>query len=198
MKQLKWIIPIVLFFSVTGAWGQETAFGLKGGVNLTNLKVDDPEASYDSRTGYHAGVFVRSKFDKIALQPELLLFTQSNEVNYAGGFGATQRFTYLSVPVLLKFYPAMGLNVHLGPQFGFLVDGEEEVRSLLFTGTRDISESYKSSDVSLSLGAGWDFDFGLSLDVRYNLGIKDINNVADGEEARSRVFLVSLGWNFLK
>lgn len=189
----------MLITGLFSANAQNTAFGLKGGLNLTNLKVDDPQASYDSRTGYHAGVFVRGRFDKIAIQPELLLFTQSNQINYSGGLGSvTESFTYLSVPFLLKFYPALGFNIQVGPQFGFLLDGQQDFKTPLFSGTKDIKDAYKSSDVSVSAGAGWDFDFGLSLDVRYNIGVKDINNVANGEEARSRVFLVSLGWNFLK
>ena len=40
--------------------------------------------------------------------------------------------------------------------------------------------------------------FGLGLDLRYNIGVKDINDAVDGEEARSRIFVVSLGWNFLR
>jgi hypothetical protein len=28
--------------------------------------------------------------------------------------------------------------------------------------------------------------------------MKDINNAVDGDEVKSRVFLVSLGWNFLR
>ena len=34
--------------------------------------------------------------------------------------------------------------------------------------------------------------------MRYNIGVKDINNVANGEDAKSKVFLVSVGWNFIK
>jgi Outer membrane protein beta-barrel domain len=198
------IMKKILFFTfltafAAPAFSQETAFGLKAGLNLTNLKVDDPQASYDSRTGYHAGVFLRGRFDKIAIQPEVLLFTQSNEINYSGGLGSVKEsFTYVSVPFMLKFYPAMGLNIQAGPQFGFLIDGQQDYKTPLFSGTKDIKDSYKSNDVSVSVGAGWDFDFGLSLDVRYNIGVKDINDVSNGEEAKSRVFLVSLGWNFLK
>jgi hypothetical protein len=98
---------------------------------------------------------------------------------------------------MLKFYPIGGLNFQVGPQFGFLLDGERKYDTFLGSGSQDITEYYKESDVSVSVGGGYDFDFGLSLDVRYNIGIKDINNVSNGEEARSRIFLLSLGWNFL-
>lgn len=99
---------------------------------------------------------------------------------------------------MLKFYPVGGLNLQAGPQFGFLVDGERKYDTFLGGSTEDITESYKSSDIAVSVGGGYDFKFGLNLDVRYNIGIKDINNAADGEEAKSRVFMVSIGWNFLR
>lgn len=179
-------------------FSQEVGFGIKGGINLSNLNVEDADATYDSRTGFHAGVFLRGKFDKVAIQPEVLLFTQNSEIR-SSIFGTAQdRFTYLSIPVMLKFYPVGGLNLQLGPQFGFLIDGERKYDTVFGSGSSDITDYYKESDVSVSLGAGYDFGFGLGLDARYNLGVKDINNAANGEAVKSRVFLISLGWNFLK
>lgn len=199
MKQcVKTIFMVGLFLVVQQGMAQ-VAFGLKGGLNLTNLKVDDPEASYESRTGYHAGIFLRGRFDKVAIQPEILLFTQRNDVEFSDGLGSVeQSFTYLSIPLMMKFYPVGGLNLQAGPQFGFLLDGEQKFETLFFTGKRDIKDDYKKSDIAVSVGAGWDFSFGLNVDFRYNIGVKDINDVADEEEAKSRVFLISLGWNFVR
>lgn len=194
-------IFVILFLFAGFTVSAQLGFGIKGGLNLTTLNIEDPELSYDSRTGYHAGIFLRGKFDKVGIQPELLFFTQSGEFQSAGIFGTTQeRFTYLSIPVMLKFYPIAGLNLQVGPQFGFLIDGERnyEDHPLFGSGSRDITEYYKKSDLSVSVGGGYDTNFGLTLDVRYNIGVKDINNAADGEEARSRIFLLSLGWNFLR
>jgi hypothetical protein len=191
---------VVLFFligAVPCATAQ-VAFGPKAGVNLTNLKVSDPEGSYNSRTGYHAGVFLTGKFSKIAIQPEVLFFTQSTDAKETLLGNYKDNFTYVSVPVMLKFYIVSGLNLQLGPQFGFLIDGERKYSTRLGQGTTDIKDYYKNSDVSVSLGGGWDLPFGLNVDVRYNIGVQDINNWADGEETKSRIFLISLGWNFLK
>lgn len=197
MKTSIIILLISIFMSTVPASGQ-VAFGLKGGLNLTTLNIEDPELSYDSRTGYHAGLFLRGKFDKVAIQPELLLFTQRGDLESSFFGTARENFTYLSVPLMLKFYAIGGLNIQVGPQFGFLIDGEREYAGVLGSGSQDITEYYKKSDVSVSVGGGYDFDFGLGLDVRYNVGVKDINNAASGEEARSRIFLVSLGWNFVR
>lgn len=185
-------------FTLTYNAAGQVAFGLKGGLNLTTLNVEDPELTYDSRTGYHAGIFLRSRFGNVGIQPELLLFTQSGEVNSSIFGTAQEHFTYVSIPLILKFYPIAGFNLQAGPQFGFLLDGERKYDSFLGSGSQDITEHYKKSDVALSFGGGYDFGFGLGLDVRYNVGIKDINNAANGEEVKSRIFLVSLGWNFLR
>jgi hypothetical protein len=197
---MKTIIPFLCvflsaFFTPAAA---QVGFGLKAGLNLTNLDVDDPELSYESMTGYHAGIFLRGKFDKVAIQPELLLFTQRGDLESSVFGTAQEQFTYLSIPLIFKFYPIGGLNIQLGPQFGFLLEGEREFDTILGSGSQDVTDYYKESDVSVSVGAGYDFDFGLGVDLRYNIGVKDINDAASGEEVKSRIFLVSLGWNFLK
>ena len=192
-----WAVLILLIVSVSSE-AQQSAFGVKGGLNLTNLKVSDPDASYDSRSGFHAGFFVREKFSKVAIQPEILISTLSTDVS-STSFGDFQdRFTYLNIPIMVRFYVVDGLNFHAGPQFGFLLDGDRTYSGPLGQGSEDIKDYYKDSDVSISLGGGWDFPFGLNVDVRYNIGVQDINEASGGEEAKSRVFQVSLGWNFLK
>ena len=199
MKQIVRLMIVVVFLMGSKfATAQEFGFGLKGGLNLSSLNLDDPEASYDSRTGFHAGIFLRGKFDKVGIQPEVLFFTQNGDIKSSIFGTARESFTYLSIPVILKFYPIGGLNLQVGPQFGFLIDGERKYDTFLGSGTQDIKDYYKSSDVSISVGAGYDFGFGLNLDARYNIGVKDINNEASGEPAKSRIFLLSLGWNFIK
>lgn len=177
---------------------QEVAFGLKGGVNLGTLDLGNPESSYDSKMGYHGGLFFRGKFNKMAIQPEVLIYTQEGEIFNSVVGSAKESFTYLAVPIMFKFYPSnhLGLNIQMGPQFAFLLDGERVTESRLLTLKEDIKDYYESSDIAISTGAGYDFAFGLNIDVRYNIGVKDINNEADGDETKSRVFMISLGWNF--
>lgn len=192
------LIAACLLFTATLTHGQDVAFGPKAGLNLTTLNIKDPEASYESKTGFHAGLFLRGKFDRVAIQPELLLYTQKGDLKSSIFGTAQESFTYISVPLMIKLYPIAGLNLQAGPQFGFLIDGERKYNGVLGSGSEDIKEYYKSSDISISAGAGYDFGFGLSFDARYNIGVKDINNAADGEAVKSRVFLISLGWNFIR
>jgi hypothetical protein len=199
---MKTIFKLVVILTIlTGSFSansQEVGFGIKGGLNLSQLNFDDPEASYDTKTGWHGGIFLRSKFDRVGIQPEVLLYTQKGDYTHSVLGTAEESFTYLAVPVMVKFYPIGGLNLQVGPQFAFLVDGERKSETVLGSSTTDIKDHYKSSDISVSAGAGYDFGFGLNVDFRYNIGLKDINNEADGDAVKSRIFQVSLGWNFLR
>ena len=134
----------------------------------------------------------------MAIQPELLLYTQNGDIESSVFGTAQESFSYLAIPIIFKLYPIGGLNLQLGPQFGFLLDGEREYDTFLGSGSKDITEYYDKSDISVALGGGYDFDFGLGIDVRYNLGVKDINNAANGGEVKSRVFMLSLNWNFVR
>jgi hypothetical protein len=194
MRFVIMFITLVAFIPHSEA---QTAFGIKAGLNLSTLNLKDPAESYNSKTGFHGGFFVRERVGNLAFQPELLLYTQNGEIQSTTFGKAQESFTYLTVPIMVKFYPVAGLNLQLGPQIAFLLDGERKYDSFLGSGTEDIKDHYKSSDFSVSVGGGYDFDFGLTLDARYNIGVKDINNAANGEPVKSRVFMVSLGWNFL-
>ena len=188
----------LLFTLVIGVTqAQEVAFGVKGGLNFLDLKSKDIESS--TKAGYHAGIFLRGKFSKFAVQPEILFSTLENEIDYAGGLGsASNSFTYLSIPVMMKFYLVQGLNIQAGPQFGFLLDGDQKFKTPIVSGKKDITDAYNKSDVSVSVGGGYDFGFGLNLDLRYNIGVKDITEAEDGDDVKSRVIMVSVGWNFMK
>ena len=49
-------VLIVMLATSIGAFSQ-TAFGLKGGINLSTINWNDAQATYDGRTGYHAVFF---------------------------------------------------------------------------------------------------------------------------------------------
>ncbi|MEO1050706.1 MAG: porin family protein [Bacteroidota bacterium] len=164
--------------------------GVKGGLNFADFNTD---LNTSSRTGYHAGAFATIKIAKIAIQPELIFSSQGSQLEI-GNLDAT--FNYVNIPVMLKFYLIAGLNLQAGPQFGFLTSARQDLD--LGNGVReDVSEFYKSSDVSIGLGAGWDLPFGLTVDARYNLGVSEISDSEAVEAAKNQVFQVSLGYRII-
>jgi hypothetical protein len=186
------------------AFGQvQVAVGLKGGLNLSKLDISQGVSNVDNRTGYHAGMFVLTKIAFIGIQPEVVFSKQGssytvNTTNYEANYD------YINVPIMLKFYLPAGLNFQLGPQFGFL-SSSELINTA--TGVKDPQDAAKlfsqESDLSVSLGAGWDLPFGLMVDARFNFGLKDIKvtpstNPADVVEFKNKVFQISLGYKLFK
>jgi hypothetical protein len=184
------------------AFGQ-VSIGLKGGLNLSKLDISQGVSNVDNRTGYHAGLFVLTKIAFIGIQPEVVFSKQGssytvNSTNYEANYD------YINVPIMLKFYLPAGLNFQAGPQFGFL-SSSELINTA--TGVKDPQDAAnlfsQESDLAASVGAGWDLPFGLTIDARFNIGLKDIkvtpsSNPADVVEFKNKVFQISLGYKLIK
>lgn len=181
------ILLAALLLPAAGAFAQaEVAIGLKGGLNFAKLDVTDIPGTYDNRTGYHLGAFALFKFTKIGIQPEIVFSEQGASVKPPSGSSFESNFSYVNIPIILKLYTIGGLNLQAGPQFGFLTSAENK-------GGLDL----KNSDTSIALGVGWDLPLRLSIDARYNLGIKNISDDAD-YDVKNQVWQVSLGFKLFK
>ncbi len=192
MKKARVIIVVFALLSVSiGSFAQaQFSLGLKGGLNFANLDVSSPTTTYENRTGYHVGAFTLIKFEKIGIQPEVMFSQQGSKVKSPNTSDFSSNFNYVNVPVILKLYTVAGINLQVGPQFGFLMN-DPVVKDV--NGTT-IENAYKSSDISVALGVGWDLPFGLTIDGRYNLGLTDVEDNPTLEATRNQVWQVSLGY----
>ncbi len=194
MKKISLFLA-VMAVSLVGFSQAKVAIGLKGGLNIANIDRNDIGATYNSTTGYHFGAYGLIKVLNIGIQPEVLYSVRGTEVSISGlSQDLSQDFVYLDIPILLKFYLPLGINLQAGPQFGLLmsVDGEVSDGS---GGTTTISkDSYKDADMSAAFGLGWDAPFGLNLSARYVLGLSDVNNLAGVGETKNRTFQLAIGY----
>jgi hypothetical protein len=182
---MKKIILAFLISALSGTfvYGQvEFSLGAKLGVNRSKFSLKGSE----DITGFQGGAFALIKITKFAIQPEFLYMQQGSQLK---DVNADLKTSYVAIPVMLKFYLLGGLNVQAGPQFGFLTAAE--------LGGQSVKNSIKDSDVTANFGLGWDLPFGLTVDARYNFGIKDIGDM-NGDEIKSRVFQFSVGYKFLQ
>lgn len=201
MKSKLILVVILSAISFAGFSQAQFAIGLKGGLNLS--KIDFTEglsANTNNRTGFHAGAFALIKITAFAIQPEVLFSKQGSKftVNTAS---YEANFDYIAVPVMLKFYLPLGLNLQAGPQFSFLT--VDDLKATVQGGsTQDIATNFKKKqDTSLALGAGWDLPFGLTIDARYVLGLSDMKFQPSGSqpvEFKNKVVMVSLGYKLIK
>ncbi|MBL7873351.1 MAG: PorT family protein [Cyclobacteriaceae bacterium] len=181
------------------------SIGIKGGLNFAKLNVDNSSSNSNSRTGVHGGGFALFKINEFAIQPEVILSQQGSKTTI-NSTNFESNFNYINVPILFKYYLVKGkngggINLHAGPQLGFLQKAKADVfDSVLFilNKDQDVKRSYKKTDVSVALGAGWDSPFGLSIDLRYNLGLRRIEEDENIEATRNQVFQVSIGFKLMK
>lgn len=200
MKRISIFVLVVLL--ATAGYSQQFGIGLKGGLNFPTvdaLGVDDGVQLSDREgaSGYHVGAFARFKFSKIGIQPELLYSFQSFEFNAedinTNDIGTvTQDISYLTVPVMLRLYLAAGINLQVGPQFGFFLNGDRTVEGIANDVVQDPTETLKGTDVGINVGAGWDLPFGLDIHARYTFGVQDVSETTN--EAKNSMIQLSLGY----
>jgi hypothetical protein len=194
---MKKIILIVVFTAASVySFAQEFAVGIKGGPNFANIDTESSAgANYENRTGFHLGAFALIRGEKIGFQPELLFSQQGSTVKYSGQPDVKSNFSYVNVPLIVKLYTIAGINLQVGPQFGFLTSAE--------LNDEDFKDELKKTDFSLALGVGWDLPFGLTLDGRYNWGLSDINDNIQGSGApvgdiKNQVWQFSVGYKLFR
>ncbi len=161
--------------------------GLKGGINYASVNSSAEVVSTKGGvTNFHGGVYAMFKFSKVfALQPEIVYSSEGQEYKYfiAGLPSFKSTFNYFNYPLILKFYVAEGLNLQLGPQFGFLNSSSGYTYTPSGNGgpptvaSQPMGDYVKAYNISLCVGAGWDLPFGLNFTLRYNGGLTNINKL---------------------
>jgi len=198
MKKVISTLFIVALLTGTQAFAQaQLAIGLKGGPNFARFDINDAGTSFKNKTGFHGGAFALVKLGKIGVQPEIIFSQQGSRFSFSGQ-DLQSNFSYVNIPVMLKTYLVAGLNLQIGPQFGFLTNAGGEI----VDETGDVrpinKEMFKKSDISAGIGLGWDLPFGLTVDARYNLGLTKIEDEAALNTTKNQVIQLSVGYKILK
>ncbi|GEM_PF-1104417 len=184
-----------------------TGFGIIGGLNFSKLSLGDGNAldNAKNRTAFTGGAFFTLGLWRIlAIQPEVLLAMKGTRAS-----NPTQNFTtgdltlsmnYLEIPLLLKVYiplknPNLRPNLFAGPAISFLIScrvGED-----VLGGTRDCANggpTIKSTDTSIMFGAGVDFLQSFTAQVRFDMGLQDVDE--EQGTAKNRSLLLMVGYFF--
>jgi len=190
----KTIILASALFIFMGVKAQDGVhFGLKGGLNASNINVSDNQGNHlDTKIGFNAGLLAHIHAGKsFAIQPEVY-YSQEGAKSTVSNIKSTFNLGYINVPVLAQYMFGNGFRVEAGPQVGFLINAKDKVGSV----STDVKDSYKTTSFSIPVGAGYLTSFGLGFDARYNFGISDIVKDNSGSAARSNVFQFGLFYQF--
>jgi hypothetical protein len=166
-------------------------FGVKGGVNLASLEIDDdtPATNFNtnSKTSFHVGVYANIPVGGMfKLQPELLYIGHGSKVTgtpLAGNQGTTQSYEvdmdYIAVPVMFQLSTPGGFFVEAGPQFSFLTTARQDNATGNDPDLKDAGV-IKKTDFAVLGGLGFTSRIGLGVHATY---IHGITNVFDTDNA---------------
>ena len=176
-------VIIALVFSVKAIQAQvndsAAQFGVKGGVNFSNMYTDDVDDE-NVLTSFNAGVYFNLPVsDLFSIQPEVLYSRKGAELRYDNVFAsgsAKFNLNYIEVPVLLKINVTDNFNIHAGPYFAYLIDSkitnDGDGGAFDFESNFD-NDDFNKFDAGIAAGIGFDFDsFGIG--ARYNYGLSTI------------------------
>lgn len=225
MKKITLSAIALMAFAFTQA--QDLKFGVKGGVNFANLNVDFGgvygdygvygfDDNYKMKIGFNVGAFAEYKFtDKWAIQPEVLYSLQGSKREFKdvdGDYDVKSNLSYVNIPIMVKFYPIPKLYAEAGPQIGVLVNAKYKASEKIYGNdvneeledNKDAKDDFKSIDFGFNIGAGYEFTENLFVNLRYNIGLSDIDDTPDpdGEDyfydlkTKNSVLSLSLGYKF--
>ncbi len=165
--------------------------GIKGGYNLAAVSFDG-DGETGQRHGFHIGVYGESFVtDFAALQLELTYSQQGYEIKDSGGT-FTQKLNYINLPLMIKLYPDANFFLEVGPQIGLAISHKEEFDSgfNLFDTSQEFSPN--SFDWGVNFGGGFKTESGVSLGLRYHLGL---GGIYDEGDPKNRVWQFSIGFD---
>ena len=196
------VLTLSLYAQGRGGSSQsfKVKYGLKTGINFANISngagnIDfSPGVKSDFLFGAVANIHFgyRNEGSPVGtgvfgLQPELLYSRQGFAFD-----GSGYSFSYLTLPVMLKFYATKDVNFEIGPYFSSLIGVSPE--TTVINGTQiALSDLKGGMDAGLGIGAEFEMKSGLTIGARYLFGLSDVSsNLA----WKNNVFALTIGWLF--
>ncbi len=182
------LCSLCIFVSLDGySQEQETAeetgltpkFGVKGGLNLTNLYVDNVKDE-NVKVGGHFGFYAKLPISTgVSIQPELLYTNKGAKEtysNFAQGSGEYRfNLNYVELPVSLVFNIVKNFNIHAGGYAAYLTSANvKNVQNGDIQGVTDLNaDNFNRFDYGLVGGLGVDVE-NFTIGARYNYGLREV------------------------
>jgi hypothetical protein len=201
----KTLLTLFLTAATVITFAQTINFGIKGGLNLSELyrgKTGLFQGSFIA--GFNAGGIVDIGFQSFSIQSGIFYSTKGEKValTLVSGNQTTMtssaydsKFNYIEVPInlLYKIKIVPGINIHLGggPYFGYGVSETISVNNKAIP-LNDNKFSNKNPDYGVNFIAGAEINR-FVIDAGYGLGLA---NIAYNSTLENRVISLSVGYLF--
>jgi hypothetical protein len=196
----KIILPIVLLATGLFAQAQTLDFGLKAGLNFSQMTNNRPDlyTGTANATGFLGGAYGRVGILGFFAQPEVVYSQRKGAfTSKVDGTAVINTLSYVDVPVLLGFKLAF-FRINAGPNFQFLVNAKQSASDLA-KDPNFSKDNFNSSSIGYQAGVGIDL-MKLSLDLRYDGNFGSLGNEVNiaGQSfdysTRASMWQVSLGF----
>jgi hypothetical protein len=200
------LVVTLMAFNSTKAQENGTKFGIKGGVNFSNLYTDNVDDN-NVLTGFNVGLYAKVPLGtNISLQPEISYSGKGAELVYNNALvsGTAQfKLDYIEVPLLLVVNVTKNFNIHAGPYAAYLISGKTTNKS--DNGNYNFEDNINTDDFNrfdagVAGGVGLDFE-PVSFGVRYNYGLTkigkdDSSNGFTSPDAKNSVLSLYAAFSF--
>ena len=203
MKKI-FILAMGLFATTTAVKAQDIKFGIKAGLNVSDIIKGDGNNNFDNKTktGFNAGVTVDIPLIAgLAFTPEVLYSQKGYKQTYSVG-EFTQTTNFIDVPILASFKLGSSFNIVAGPQVSFLLSTKNKFEngfgSVEQENVEDDSDRFKKSLVGGVIGFRYDVNDKFDIHGRYALDFQknNENGTNNTPEFRNQVFSVGVGVKF--
>ena len=213
MKRKFLALSAVLALMAGAASAQsKTTFGVRAGVNFTNLngEIGGSDLDLKMKAGFHVGVNAEIPLaDEFFIQPGVLFSTKGAKADEGDG---KINISYAEVPVNFLYKPEVGtgrLLLGVGPYLGIAVGGKfkgdgDDV-DIEFTNDVENEDEYLYSMKRLDFGGnllfGYEFSNKFSVQLNAQLGMANLSPKFQGEKLddtkmKNTAFGVSVGYRF--
>lgn len=180
--------------AIANVSAQEFNWGVKAGLNLANLSVEEDFDGNKSNLNFAFGFMTEYKFtDAVSLSADLLYSVQGDKYK-DGDYMEKSNLSYLNIPILFNYYIVDRLAIKTGVQPGFLL-GAKHIEK--YDGEKDSysdTEGMNTIDFSIPVGLSYDISEHIVIDARYNIGLT--STVKDYKYAKNNVFQFTVGYRF--
>ena len=165
----KFFTLVVLLATMTVAAQAQVKFGVKGGLNLTNMKFDNSIVDKSNQTGFFIGPTINFTLPVVGLGIDASALYDQRSAKIDGS-DDTLKQQSIQIPINLRYGFGLGntasLYIFAGPQFGFNIG--DKTTNLL---NNALEWRLKDSNLSANLGVGLMLLNHLQVSANYNVAL---------------------------
>lgn len=169
MRKIYSLVIIALMAIISVPASAQVKFGVKGGLDVTSLHLNESTFDKSNRTGFYIGPTMKLSilglgFDVSALYDQRQAKISADGEGENAGANLTQK--QIAIPINARYTVGLGSTANIfffaGPQFGFNVGGDKKI-------TDSDTWKWKDSNFSVNVGLGVTVLKHLQLNANYNI-----------------------------